>query len=102
MAYGIEPVYLLLYMVYMRAPNDTSNGTPVEPPKQSTVLLLLGTIADTTWRMFVPIVGLLLLGVWVDRSYGTLPWGIITLTTVGIAIALALVRSQLNAVNKNK
>ena len=85
----------------MRAPKDIPNGTPDEPPKQqSTVLLLLGTIADTTWRMFVPIVGLLLLGVWVDRTYATLPWAMIILTILGIAIAAALVRRQLNTVNK--
>lgn len=84
----------------MRAPNSTSNGTPEEPPKQSTVLLLLGTIADTTWRMFVPIVGLLMLGVWVDKTYGSLPWATISLTILGIAIAAELVRRQLNIVNK--
>lgn len=84
----------------MREPNDTSSGTPSEPPNQSTVLLLLGTIADTTWRMFIPIVGLLLLGVWVDRTYDTLPWATIGLTVIGIAIAAELVRRQLTQVNK--
>lgn len=84
----------------MRAPNDTPSGTPNEPPKQSTVLLLLGTIADTTWRMFVPIVGLLLLGVWIDKTYDTLPWAMIVLLIIGILIAGELIRRQLNTVNK--
>ena len=84
----------------MREPNDTPSGAPIEPPNKSTVLLLLGTIADTTWRMFVPIIGLLLLGVWVDKTYGTLPWGTILLTLIGISIAVELVRRQLNLVNK--
>ena len=79
----------------MREPNDTSSGTPGEPPNQSTVLLLLGTIADTTWRMFIPIVGLLLLGVWLDKTYDTLPWATIILTIIGIGIAGELVRRQL-------
>lgn len=91
---------LVLYIVYMRAPDDTPSGTPDEPPKNSTVLLLLGTIADTTWRMFVPIIGLLLLGVWIDRTYGTLPWAMIVLTIIGIAVASELVRRQLTSVNK--
>lgn len=91
--------YLLLYVVYMRAPNDTPSGTPDEPPKQSTVLLLLGTIADTTWRMFVPIVGLMLLGLWIDRSLGTLPWFMIALLLIGIAVAAELIRRQLKNVN---
>ncbi|MES2876446.1 MAG: AtpZ/AtpI family protein [Patescibacteria group bacterium] len=84
----------------MREPSDTPSRPPHEPPKNSTVLLLLGTIADTTWRMFVPIVGLLLLGVWVDRTYGTLPWATAALTILGIAIAAELVRRQLTNVNK--
>lgn len=85
----------------MRAPNDTPVDTQDEPPKASTVLLLLGTIGDTTWRMFVPIVGLLMLGVWIDTTYGTLPFGIIILTLVGIYIAAVLVRNQLRNVNKS-
>lgn len=84
----------------MRAPNDTPSGTPHEPPKQSTVLLLLGTIADTTWRMFVPIVGMLLLGVWIDKTYATLPWAMIVLLIIGILVAAELIRRQLNTVNK--
>lgn len=85
----------------MRAPDDTSSGTPDEPPKNtSTVLLLLGTIADTTWRMFVPIVGLMMLGLWIDKSYGTLPWALIALTIAGVAIAAELIRRQLMNVNK--
>lgn len=84
----------------MRAPNDTPSGTPNEPPTQSTVLLLLGTIADTTWRMFVPIIGLLLFGFWLDNRYATLPWATIVLTIIGIAVAAELVRRQLTNVNK--
>ena len=92
---------LVLYVVYMRAPKSNGSGTPDQPPKQnSTVLLLLGTIADTTWRMFVPIIGLLLLGVWADKSFGTLPWLMILGLVCGIAIASELVRRQLQNVNK--
>jgi hypothetical protein len=83
----------------MREPNDTPSGTP-RPPKQSTVVLLLGTIADTTWRMFVPIIGLLLFGLWIDKSYGSLPWAMIIFTIIGIAVATELVRRQLTNVNK--
>ena len=92
--------YLVLYLVYMRAPHDTPSGTRTEPPKNSTVLLLLGTIADTTWRMFVPVVGLLLLGVWLDKQLGTVPWMMLLLLIIGIAIAAELVRRQLISVNK--
>ena len=92
--------YLVLYLVYMRAPHDTPSGTRTEPPKNSTVLLLLGTIADTTWRMFVPIVGFLLLGVWLDKQLGTVPWMMLLLLIIGIGIAAELIRRQLISVNK--
>lgn len=84
----------------MREPNVTPSGAP-KPPKNSTVALLLGTIADTTWRMFIPIIGLLLAGLWLDKKYDTLPWATILLTLIGIAIATQLVRKQLKNVNKN-
>ena len=84
----------------MREPSDISDGTPSEPPKsKSTVLLLLGTIADTTWRMFVPIIGLMLLGLWIDKQFDTLPWALISLTIVGIVVAAELIRRQLMDVN---
>lgn len=83
----------------MRAPEEPSAGTP-RPPKNSTVVLLLGTIADTTWRMFVPIVGLLLLGLWIDSTLNTLPWAMVILTIVGIVISAELIRRQLTNVKK--
>lgn len=92
--------FLVLYLVYMRAPDEPSAGTP-RPPKPSTVVLLLGTIADTTWRMFVPIVGLLLLGLWIDTTFATLPWAVIVLTIIGIVISAELIRRQLTNVKKS-
>jgi hypothetical protein len=65
------------------------------PPDQSTVVLLLGTIGDTTWRMFVPTIGLLLIGDWLDRTFNTKPILIITGIVLGSIIAGLLVRNQL-------
>ena len=48
----------------------------------------------------MPVIGMLMLGVWVDTTYATLPWATILLTVMGIAIATELVRRQLNNVNK--
>ena len=84
----------------MREPNDIPSGTPKQPPKNSTVVLLLGTIADTTWRMFVPVIGLLLFGVWADKRFDTLPWATTVFTLIGIATAVQLIRRQLTNVNK--
>lgn len=69
------------------------------PPNTSTVILML-TIADTTWRLFVPSVGLTLLGLVLDKQFGTKPWLMIAGIVLGVALAVLLVRLQLKKVNK--
>lgn len=66
------------------------------PTKQSAIFVF-GTMADTTWRLFVPTIGATLLGVWGDKSFTTKPWLTITGITLGAAIAVLLVRQQLKA-----
>ena len=84
----------------MRAPDGTDSGTPHEPPKNSsTVLLLLGTIADTTWRMFVPTLGGTAIGLWADSQTDTTPWLGLGGLLVGILITAALMRQQFRKVN---
>ena len=75
------------------SPSTNSDDKPT-PPDRSTVVLLLGTAGDTTWRMFIPIIGLTLAGVWVDRTFGTKPIMTIIGIIVGILIATYLVRLQ--------
>lgn len=69
-------------------------------PKSSDVLVLFGTIADTTWRMFIPIIGLMLLGDVVDRHYDTRPWYALGGVVVGSVIAGWLVIKQLHTIKK--
>ena len=54
------------------------------------------TIADTTWRMFVPTIGLLLIGRAVDDEFGVKPLGMILGIVAGSIIAAILVMRQLN------
>jgi hypothetical protein len=61
---------------------------------------LIATMADTTWRMFVPTVGLLLLGLQIDQAYHSLPWGTLIGLIIGSVIAGLLIRKQLNRVTK--
>lgn len=56
---------------------------------------LLGTIADTTWRMFIPTIGLALIGDFFDRQYDTKPWLMLVCATIGAGIAAFLVKRQL-------
>ena len=75
------------------SPNKNSDDKPT-PPDRSTVVLLLGVAGDTTWRMFIPIIGLAVVGVWTDRTFGTKPIMTIIGIVTGIIIAAYLVRLQ--------
>ena len=77
--------------------SKTPDNRPT-PPKSSAVVLLLGDIADSTWRMFVPGIGGTLLGLWLDRQFGTLPWLLITGIVLGSVTAFMLVRRQLKKI----
>lgn len=54
-------------------------------------------MGDTTWRMFVPTIGLTVLGLVVDNHYPTKPWATVVGIVFGAALAAWLVRRQLAA-----
>lgn len=77
-----------------KTPSEQSSAPP-----RSAVILLLKDMASTTWRMFVPTIGLAVLGAWVDRLYDTAPWFAISGVLVGAGIAALLIARQLSKVN---
>ena len=77
---------------------EPRDDKPTPTDQQSPVVLLLGDLGDTTWRMFVPTVGLLLVGVYVDDHMHTKPWGLLAGITLGTLIAGFLIRKQLRKV----
>jgi hypothetical protein len=79
----------------MRASKESPDGTHQPPPSTSTVILLLATIADTTWRMFVPTLGGTAFGLWLDAQWRTTPWLGLAGLGLGIIITSLLVRQQL-------
>lgn len=70
-------------------------------PSRPTVVLMLATIADTTWRMFIPTVGLAYLGWLADKQWGTKPWLLAVGVVIGAIISAALVRRQLQFTKKS-
>ncbi|MDB5165494.1 MAG: hypothetical protein JWM00_384 [Candidatus Saccharibacteria bacterium] len=80
------------------SPNKRDAPTP---PDKSTVVLLLGDIADTTWRMFVPTIGSIGLGFWADYSWGTEPWLTIAGIVVGIGATALLIKQQFQKVKND-
>lgn len=57
-------------------------------------------MADTTWRMFVPIIGLFVLGLLADKQFATTPWLMILGLVIGTVLAALLIRQQLKRVQK--
>lgn len=83
---------------------DSSDGDGISNDRQagSSGLMLFAVIADTTWRMFVPSIGLTLLGVWLDSEWRMKPWFMISGIVVGTIAAIVLVRRQINSINTNR
>lgn len=66
---------------------------------QQTVLL---TIADTTWRMFIPSVGFMLFGIFLDQKFNTTPWIMMVCVLIGFWFACILVKKQLKRIEKGE
>lgn len=73
-------------------PPKNSDGQETPPEPSSTVVFM--TIADTTWRMFVPSVGGMFLGLWADSKWQTGPWLLFTGIILGAIIAIFAVKQQ--------
>jgi len=76
--------------------SDAANNSDKTPTDKSAVILLFTIAADTTWRMFVPIIGGTILGVWADNTMASKPLWTIVGIAAGIVIAALLVRQQMN------
>ncbi|MEP6710245.1 MAG: AtpZ/AtpI family protein [Candidatus Saccharibacteria bacterium] len=81
--------------------SQNQRDEPKAPLDQSTVILLLGDIADTTWRMFVPPLVGAVLGWWADNSWHTTPWLALTGLGIGIIICALLVKQQFKKVKND-
>jgi uncharacterized membrane protein len=55
-------------------------------------------LADVTWRLAVPVIGLCALGIIADRSWGTKPWLTLLGSVAGFVIAGKLVSLQIKRV----
>ena len=73
---------------------DIENGVTTAT-EVAAARVILGTIGDTTWRMFVPSIGCTLLGVWLDSVFGLKPWLMFAGLVIGIALAAGLITHQI-------
>jgi hypothetical protein len=88
----------------MESKSGVSNAqkTPRKTSEVETTQMILVTLGDTTWRMFVPSIGFTLLGVWLDGQFGTKPWLMTSGIILGLAGAVLLVRKQLSDLKSRK
>lgn len=95
---------MLLHYGYMGMSPDTSDDSRVLSGSKTELssLVFVATMADTTWRMFVPSVGFTLLGVWLDSRWQTKPWLMVFGIIVGSLGAILLVRRQLAQIKARK
>lgn len=81
-----------------KAPNDDARH---DRPVKNIAGVVLGDIADTTWRMFVPTIGGALLGLAADLQLQTMPLFFLAGFVLGAILAGILVRRQLTNVNNS-
>lgn len=62
--------------------------------KSESLMIVFGTVASTSWRMFVPVLGLTLVGYVLDKALSTLPILVFVGLGLGIVIATLLVVLQ--------
>jgi hypothetical protein len=77
------------------SPRDADGSSA---PSSSTALLMIGTVADTTWRLFVPTLGGTSIGIWAGSIYDIRSWAVIAGVVVGFLISAGLIYMQLRKV----
>jgi hypothetical protein len=90
----LSQAYIIGIMPAGMGHDDHESQTRTTVPSASTVFVIMGTIADTTWRMFTPVIGLLILGIWLDNKTHHKPWFTLAGVLIGFAISIALVALQ--------
>ena len=85
-----------------KLPHDSTNASSNDDKRslRSDGLYLITSMADTTWRMFVPTIGLLALGYYGDKSFDTTPWLSLAGIICGAAITALLIKQQLQKVKQ--
>lgn len=71
-----------------------------QPGNHSALFILIGDIANTTWRMFVPTISGALGGLWLDQRFGSEPWCAILGLVLGVGLTALLIRQQYKTIDR--
>lgn len=79
---------------------DSQSRTTKSQSSISAPMLIFLTALDTTWRAFVPILGGVFLGIWLDHLLNVAPVVTIICLVLGVALSAYLITKQLRDVRK--
>jgi hypothetical protein len=82
--------------------SDVPTNDDKRPADMSPALIVMATIGDTTWRMFIPVFGGAIIGYGIDSVAASRPVGVLAGTFIGVIGAIVLVYAQYNAATSNK
>lgn len=91
-----------ILLLYRMGTSDQKRDGTKRPPTTSTVILLLGDIVDTSWRMFVPTIGGTLLGWWLGHVTKLGTWLAFVGLLIGCVITFVLIKQQFKKVGNVK
>ena len=80
----------------------TDDSVQSGAPDLAVTKIMLGTLASTSFRIFVPVLGLFGIGALIDFTFDFKPYGMIIGTAVGAVIAIVLVYLQIRSIKKGK
>lgn len=69
-------------------------------PGEGADLVIFKTLFDTTWRLFIPSIGLTVAGVIADKTFSTKPWLTVAGVAVGVALSITLVFLQMKGIRR--
>ncbi len=73
----------------------SDSPTPSRKPNRATMVALLVTLGDTTWRMLAPSAIFVAGGIYADLNLGTRPWLTLTSVLVGLLVSALLIKQQI-------
>lgn len=82
-----------------KAADSTTNPHKPEPSVLGTILT---DLADTAWRIAVPVLLFAGIGIVIDKKIGSAPWVTLAGLVIGFVFAGLLIKRQLAAINQRE
>lgn len=82
-----------------KAADSTTKPSKPEPSVLGTILT---DLADTAWRIAVPVLLFAGMGIFIDKKAGSAPWVTLAGVVVGFIFAGLLIKRQLAAINQRE